>query len=99
MPINANITRNTMNQFNSNSLRHQGENAIVDTLDTLLSILMFIIMAGTGFVISMMDKTDKKPVLPFTTHDICSSTSVSVSPTYGNTIRRVSSSDGIITSV
>jgi hypothetical protein len=99
MPINANITRNTMNQFNSNSLRHQGANANVDTLDTLLSILMFIIMAGTGFVISMMDKTDKKPVLPFTTHDICSSTSVSVSPTYGNTIRRVSSSDGIITSV
>lgn len=90
---------NTMGQFNSNNLRTQGSNVQLDAFDTLMTVFMFIIMLAFGILMSIVDKFEKKPVLPFTTYDTCSSTSISTSPTYRNTIRRVSSSDTFITSV
>jgi hypothetical protein len=71
----------------------------MDALNTLLTFGVFVMMMTVALLMTAIDKIDKKPVLPFTTHDVCSSTSVSVSPSYSNTIRRVNSVDTINTSV
>ena len=96
MTSNTNLSRNTMSQLYSENLKTQNN---TDIIELLMISIMFVMTIITGFVISKLDNIDKKPVLPFTIYDTCSSTSISVSPTYSNTIRRVSSSDGIVTSV
>jgi len=80
-----------MNHFNSNNKN--------STLETALGVAMILIMMFSTLAIALFDKTDKKPVLPFTVYDTCTSSSISISPTYGRTIRRVSSSEAIIASV
>jgi len=81
-----------MTQMNSNNLRSQS-NTRTDVLECVLTMVVFIIMMIAGMVIAVVDKANKRPVLPFTTHDTCTSSSVSLSPTYGNMLRRVSSPD------
>jgi hypothetical protein len=94
MPTTSNVS---MNQFTSNNLRsHSNKNT--DVFELMLGVIVFLTVMAS-FVIALMDKIDKKPVLPFTTHDTCTSTSISLSPTYGKTLRRVSSSDPIIGTV
>ena len=89
---NTTFLRNTINHFNSNNIK-------MNTFESAISVAMILIMMISTFAIALFDKTDKKPVLPFTTHDTCTSSSISISPTYGRTIRRVSSSEAIIASV
>jgi hypothetical protein len=95
----TNHSHNTMGQINSNNLRTQ-TTYTSEIFNMISSFMLLIVAVFIGITTSVMpDDTDKKPVLPFTRFDTCSSTSVSVSPTYGNTIRRVSSSDAFITTV
>ena len=84
--------RNTINHLNSNNTK-------MNTFETAISIAMILVMMISTLAITIFDKNNKKPVLPFTTYDTCTSSSVSTSPTYGQTIRRVSSSEAIIASV
>lgn len=92
MPITSNYS--TI-QMNSNNLRGHS-NTRTDVLECMLTVIIFIAMAIVTITITVLEKVDKRPVLPFTTHDVCSSTGVSLSPTYANTLRRVSSSNRII---
>jgi len=83
-----------MTQFNSNNLQKQ---FILpsDIADMILSIIIFIISILGAISITFMDKNNRKPYLPTTIYDTCSSTSVCKSPSLDNTIRRTNSYDNI----
>lgn len=93
----TNNSRNTMNQFNSNSLQVvPNMHNITPLVNLLVLVGVFVTMVITSITVAVIDKFDKRPVLPFTTHDKCRSSSVSLSPTHGNMMRRVSSGDIVI---
>lgn len=46
--------------------------------------------------LKIIDKIDRRPVLPFTTHDTCHATGISKSPSSNNIMRRGSSYDNIV---
>ena len=83
-----------MTQFNSSNLQKQF-NLPSDIADIILTLLIFIIAILGAISITFMEKINRKPYLPTTIYDTCSSTSVCKSPSLGNTIRRTSSYDNI----
>jgi len=99
MPNVTNHSYNTMGQFNSNNLRTQCM-PTSDIFNMISSFILVIVAVFISITTSMMpDDTDKKPVLPFTTFDTCTSSNIAKSPTNGNVIHRSSSYNNIVTSV
>jgi hypothetical protein len=64
------------------------------------SFILLIVAVFIGIATSVMpDENDKKPVLPFTTFDTCTSSNIAKSPTNGNVIHRSSSYNNIAMAV
>ena len=97
----TNSTRNTMNQFSSNNFRTKTNEHYQNSqlFELLILVGAFITVLITTIGNTIMDKFDKRPVLPFTTYDTCSSSSISTSPTSNNVIRRTNSSESIVISM
>jgi hypothetical protein len=90
---------NTMGQFNSNNLRTQ-TTIISDICNVISSFIILIVAVFVGISTSIMqDEIDKKPVLPFTTFDTCTSSNIAKSPTTGNIINRSNSYNNIVLAV
>ena len=87
-----------MTQFNSSNLQKQF-NVPSDIADIIITVLIFISAILGAISITMMEKNNRKPYLPTTIYDTCSSTSICKSPSLDNTIRRTSSYDNITINV
>lgn len=95
----TNHSHNTMGQFNSNNLRTQCTSTS-DIFNMISSFMLLIVAVFIGITTSMIpDDTDKKPVLPFTTFDTCTSSNIAKSPTNGNIIHRSNSYNNIVMAV
>ena len=92
----TNYSHVAMSRFNN---LHTRSNMHSNMIELVLSVVLFITATIVVITAAVVDKIDKRPILPFTTYDTCSSTSVARSPTSGNIMRRVSLPDVVIQSV